>query len=178
MKRLSKGFTLIELLIVLVIMGAMAAMVSPALSRTLTSLKLQTATRKVAATLRYARTQAVARAVTYQAVFNFDERQVTVSPVEEEGKESEEEVELETEGGEEKPQKKERPKVYSLPEEVKFLEIVAQEEVIGSGEAKIVFHANGGSEGGEVVLSDEEEKRRYRIVVHFLTGAVELKEKG
>jgi type II secretion system protein H len=178
MKRHSNGFTLIELLIVLVIIGIMAAMVSPAISRTLASLKLQTATRKVAAVLRYARTQAVARAVTYQAVFSFDERQITVSPAEDESEESAGGETLEVKAGEENLKEHEKPKVYVLPDEVKFLEIVAGEEEVGSGEATITFHTNGGSEGGEIVLSDEGEKRQYRIVVHFLTGAVELKEKS
>jgi general secretion pathway protein H len=178
LKRGSHGFTLIELLIVLIIVSVMAAMVSPAISRTLSSLKLQTATRKVAAALRYARTQAVSKAVPYQAVFNFDQRQVSISPAE-----SGNEVEGEEETGEVKeekpnPQEKEKPMVYNLPEEVKFLEIAAGEEEVSSGEATITFHANGGSEGGEIILSDTEEKRQYRITVHFLTGAVVLKEQG
>ncbi|HUT85120.1 MAG TPA: prepilin-type N-terminal cleavage/methylation domain-containing protein, partial [Thermodesulfobacteriota bacterium] len=82
MKWHSKGFTLIELIIVLVIVSIMAAMVSPTISRSLASLQLKTAARKVAAALRYARTQAIAQAEDYQAVFSFDERQVTISPAE------------------------------------------------------------------------------------------------
>ena len=177
MKYHPKGFTLIELIIVLVIVSIMAAMVSPAISRSLASLQLKTAARKVAAALRYARTQAIARAEDYQAVFSFDERQVTISPAESEGEESGEEKALPEAEGAQKPQEQEKPKVYTLPEEVKFLELVAGEEEVNSGSATITFRPNGSSEGGEVILSDAAEKREYRIVVSFLTGAVEVKEK-
>ena len=177
MKYHPKGFTLIELIIVLVIVSIMAAMVSPTISRSLASLQLKTAARKVAAALRYARTQAVAQAKDYQAVFSFDEREVTVSPAESEGEESGEEKALPEEGGTQQSQEQEKPKVYTLPEEVKFLEFVAGEEEVNSGSTTITFRPNGSSDGGEVVLSDEAEKREYRIVVSFLTGAVEVKEK-
>ena len=177
MKWHSKGFTLIELIVVLVIVSIMAAMVSPTISRSISSFKLKTATRKVAAALRYARSQAVSRAEAYQAVFSLDENQVTVSPVEDQGEKSEggegsegEEV------GKQNGNRPDKPKVYTLPDEVKFCKVIIDEEEITSGDATITFNVNGGSEGGEVFLSDEEEKRGYGIRVNFLTGAVEIEE--
>jgi general secretion pathway protein H len=173
----NKGFTLIELLIVLVIVGLMAAMVSPTISRSLSSLTLKTAARKVAAALRYARSQAITKAEVYQAVFNLEGKQVTISPVEDEGEQAEEGEKLQGEEEEQKSDEREKPKVYTLPDEVKFLEVVAGEEEVFSGDATITFHPNGGSEGGQIIISDEEEKREYRILVNFLTGAVEIEEK-
>lgn len=101
-----------------------------------------------------------------------------MSPVPEEGEESAGGKTSASEEMGQNPQAQEKPRVYVLPDEVKFLEVVTGKEGIDSGEAVIVFHANGGSDGGEIVLSDKGEKRKHGITVHFLTGAVKLEEKS
>ena len=179
MKRDSRGFTLVELLIVLVIVGLMTAMITPTIGRTLTNLKLKTAAKKIAAALRYARSQAITRSEAYQAVFSLKEKQVTVLP-----EESEEDAlkAMQPPGGEDGSKQnymqKDKAKVYALPDEVKFQKVIAGEEDITSGNAVITFRTNGGSGGGEVVLCDEGEKRFLRILVNLLTGAVTIEEKN
>ncbi len=123
--RRGNGFTLIELILVLVIMGLLTALVTPAIT-SLTGLKLKTAARKVAAGLRYARSQAVATGSDYQVVFNLEKGEMTVEPLEEEpyynredvaqgygGKEEEETIEEE-----DFPKKVKKKKTYTIPKEV------------------------------------------------------------
>ena len=71
------GFTLIELILVLVIIGFLTSLVAPAITST-TGLRLKTTTKKVAAGLRFARSQAVISGSTYRATFDLDKGQVTV----------------------------------------------------------------------------------------------------
>ena len=53
------GFTLVELLVVLVIISLMLALVGTSISRNVTGAEMRTAAHKVAANLRYTRTQAI-----------------------------------------------------------------------------------------------------------------------
>ena len=72
-----KGFTLIELILVLVIIGFLTSLVAPAIT-SLTGLKLKTAVRRVAAGLRYARSQAVTTGSDYQVIFNLEKGEITI----------------------------------------------------------------------------------------------------
>ena len=53
------GFTLVELLVVLVIAAFALAMVGTSISRSISGAEMRTAARKVTASLRYTRTQAI-----------------------------------------------------------------------------------------------------------------------
>jgi len=185
----SAGFTLIELILVLVIMGLLTALVTPAIT-SLTGLKLKTAARKVAAGLRYARSQAVATGSDYQVVFNLEEGEMTIEPLEEEEETyySREDIEQEEYGrkGEEEaieeedfPKKVKKKKTYTIPEEVTLAKVIIEGEEIteddDEGETWIDFYPNGSCSGGEIFLADERE-RTYRIALNFLTGIVEITE--
>ena len=74
------GFTLIELILVLVIIGFLTSLVAPAITST-TGLRLKTTTKRVAAGLRFARSQAVISGSTYRATFDLDNGQVTVESI-------------------------------------------------------------------------------------------------
>ena len=179
--RRSRGFTLLELILVLVIMGFLTSLVAPAIT-SLAGLKLKTAARKVAAGLRYARSQAVTSGCDYQVVFDFEKREMMVERLEEEVfyKEGERE-ESEDPGvrgesrfeGKVRPSTMERQKTFTLPKEVMLSKVVVEDEEITEDEAIINFYPNGSCSGGEVFLADERE-REYRIDLDFLTGVVTI----
>lgn len=54
-----RGFTLTELMVVVAIMGSLAAVATPSVSRWLTSIRLESATRDIASTLQLARVKAI-----------------------------------------------------------------------------------------------------------------------
>ncbi len=187
--RRGDGFTLIELILVLVIMGLLTALVTPAIT-SLTGLKLKTAARKVAAGLRYARSQAVATGSDYQVVFNLEKGEMTIESLKEEEEpyynredaEQEEyggKVEEETVEEEDVPKKVKKKKTYIIPEEVTLAKVIVEGEEIteddDEGETWIDFYPNGSCSGGEIFLTDERE-RTYRIALNFLTGIVEITE--
>ena len=71
------GFTLIELILVLVIIGFLTSLVAPAITST-TGLRLKTTTKRIAAALRFARSQAVISGSNYRATFDLEKGEVTV----------------------------------------------------------------------------------------------------
>jgi len=182
----NKGFTLIELVLVLVIMGLLTSLVAPAIT-SLTGLKLKTAARRIAAGLRYARSQAVTTGNDYQVVFNLGKGEVTVECLEKEEEPYGGYAEQgESKGGEEEgadeeeevlPQRVERKKTYTVPKEIKLAKVIVDGEEITEGDEEeetwIDFYSNGSCSGGEIFLADEKE-RTCRIELNFLTGIVKI----
>ncbi len=78
-RRSTSGFTLLELIVVLVIIGLMSTLVVPKLMGPLSNLNLKTASQKISASLRYARSQAASEKVTYVALFDFDKNRLVIS---------------------------------------------------------------------------------------------------
>jgi len=178
-----KGFTLIELILVLVIVGFLTSLVAPAIT-SLTGLKLKTATRKMAAGLRYARSQAVTTGSEYQVVFDMGKGEMIIESLEEEEKpysysddyEDGEEEELNGEEEEDDSAKRiKKRKTYMIPKEVKLARVVIDGEEITEDQAWIGFYPNGSCSGGEIFLMDEKE-REYRIALEFITGVVKITE--
>lgn len=173
------GFTLIELILVLVIIGFLTALVAPAIT-SLTGLKLKTTTRKMAAGLRYARSQAVATGSDYQVVFDMEKGEMIIESLQEEekpyGGDYKDGVEEESTGEEEEDdsaKRMERRKTYTIPKDVKLAKVVIDGEEITEDQAWIDFYPNGSCSGGEIFLMDEKE-RAYRIALEFLTGVVTI----
>lgn len=180
-----KGFTLIELILVLVIMGLLTSLVAPAIT-SLAGLKLKTAARRIAAGLRYARSQAVTTGSDYQVVFNLEKGEVTVESLQEEESYRGDGEQKESQGNEKEdvseeesaPQKIKRKKTYKVPKEVKIAKVIVEGVEITEDddeEVWIDFYPNGSCSGGEIYLTNERE-RVYRIVLNFLTGIVEITE--
>ena len=179
------GFTLIELILVLVIIGFLTALVTPAIT-SMTGLKLKGAARRTAAGLRYARSQAIATGCDYQVVFNFEKGEMSIEPLEErevfQGADTEWEA-YDSDGDadeeEDESQKVKGKKTYIFPQEVKLASVTVDEEEItedDESEAWIDFYPNGSCSGGEIFLMDERE-RGYWIVLNFLTGIVQITER-
>lgn len=180
-----KGFTLIELILVLVIMGLLTSLVAPAIT-SLAGLKIKTAARRIAAGLRYARSQAVTTGSDYQVVFNLEKGEVTVESLQEEESYRGDGEQKESQGNEKEdvseeesaPQKIKRKKTYKVPKEVKIAKVIVEGVEITEDddeEVWIDFYPNGSCSGGEIYLTNERE-RVYRIVLNFLTGIVEITE--
>jgi general secretion pathway protein H len=77
-RRNHRGFTLLELIVVLVIISLMSALVVPKLAGPMSNLDLKTASQKISASLRYARSRAASEKTTYAAVFDFDKNRLVV----------------------------------------------------------------------------------------------------
>lgn len=172
-----RGFTLIELILVLVMSAFLYSLVAPAITST-TGLRLKTTVRRLAAGLRFARSQAVITGKTYQVLFDLDNGAVAIEPVEKEtpyarGEQGEEAGDTgEEDTGEERRQEK---KNYTMPEDVTLAKVLLDGEEISEGQAWIEFYPNGSCSGGDVFVMDTAE-RTYRIGLEFLTGIVTIRE--
>jgi general secretion pathway protein H len=175
-----KGFTLIELILVLVIIGFLTALVAPAIT-SLTGLKLKTTARRMAAGLRYARSQAVTTGGDYQVTFNIEKGEMIIESLKEKEEryyrdEDGEEEEYDGEGEDEDlPKRIKERKTYTMPKQVKLARVVIDGEEFTEEEVWIDFYPNGSCSGGEIFLMDEKE-REYRIALEFLTGIVKITE--
>jgi general secretion pathway protein H len=157
----AKGFTLIELVIVLVLMSLSIALVTPSLSRISGTLELKAAAKKIAAVLRYCRSEAVQKGKVQQVFFDNDRREIRI-----EGAES-------PEGKKEEPKRSAPPRAFPIPGGIRIKEVKTGSAQT-PGEIPVVeFYPNGGSNGASIVLERENQKG-LRITVHFLTGVVEV----
>lgn len=161
------GFTLIELLVVLVIISIMAGFVVPRIAGSMSNMNLRTASKKIAASLRFARSQAISESKTYVALFDLDGNRVMIrsglTP-------AEEDKEKNAVVGD---QVSRQPKYYELPEKVRLEKGISTDGEIDSGLFQIIFFPTGGSSGGELVLGNNR-GYRYEVKVDFITGTVRL----
>ena len=172
-----RGFTLLELLVVLVIISLMSVLVVPQLTGSLAKTNLQTASKKISASLRYARSRAASEKITYVAIFDFEKDRLSIMTGRTgmtgmTGQEAQtgETIEQDLGDGEEPVI---RSKSYDLPDGVKLEKAVSGENEIDSGLFQIVFFPTGSSSGGDVILTNDRGKR-YKISVDFITGIVRL----
>jgi general secretion pathway protein H len=172
------GFTLIELILVLVIIGFLTSLVAPAITSR-TGLRLKTTVKKVAAGLRFARSQAVVSGTNYRATLDLENGEITIESLAQEDPyqrgtwRADEEQDFN-----EEPSSTQRPpekKVFSLPPDVTIAQVVLNGEEIYEGIAEIEFFPNGSCSGGDIFLMDTKE-RFYRISLEFLTGIVKIRE--
>jgi general secretion pathway protein H len=158
-----KGFSLIELIVVLLIISLSISLVTPSLSRFSRTIELKAAAKKVSGILRYYRSEAVNKGQVYQVLFDSDLREVRVQSMEL----------TEEKAGAEKKEGESPQKIYFLPEGVHIKEIKVESPQYSSDLPTIEFYPNGGSNGGTIFL-DSEDRKGYRIKIHFLTGMVEV----
>jgi general secretion pathway protein H len=161
----NRGFTLLELVIVLTLVSLSVSLVAPAFSRFSKAIELKVAVKKVSGILRYYRSEAVQRGKVYQVLFNPDLREVRVQAVESAGDQEGKEKEGETG----------RQKKYPLPEGVQMKEVEVASPQYPADLPVIEFYPSGGSNGGSLLL-EQPDYKRYRIIVHFITGMVQVGE--
>lgn len=159
---MKKGFTLIELLVVLVLISLVTALVAPRLTSPLGNLQLKTAVKKVAGSLRYARSLAASEKENRVCVFDFENQKLTIYS---ESNPSDGNDSNAPEGG--------RGITYVLPKGVSLKQAYAGETAVDTGLFKVVFFASGSSSGGDIVLEGEN-GRAMLIHIDFITGMVEI----
>lgn len=140
-----RGFTLIELLVVLGILTLLMTVVPPLFSGTLDDLKVRSAARDLAATLRLARSTAVSSG--RETIFSVDvnEKKFAVNN---------------------------RNKRFALPRDTAIALTTARTEQISESSGAIRFFPDGSSTGGRLTL--EHGARIYRIDVNWITGKVAM----
>lgn len=141
----SQGFTLIELVVVLVIAGAITAVVPPLIANAFPGIQLKGAARELGAAMRYARNHALTSRKESVVTVDAESRRVSVT-----GKE----------GG------------FSLPEALDIKMLTAESESSGERTGAIRFFPQGGSTGGRITLAFNE--RSYSVDVDWLTGQVRV----
>jgi general secretion pathway protein H len=172
-----RGFTLIELILVLVIIGFLTSLVAPAITSS-TGLRLKTTVRRLAAGLRFARSQAVITGNTYQAILDIENGAMAIEPIEKETPYARgENEEGSWDEGEERGagQQRQEKKIYTMPENITLAKVLLDGEEISEGQVWIEFYPNGSCSGGDVFVMDTKE-RTYRIALEFLTGIVTIRE--
>jgi general secretion pathway protein H len=155
-----RGFSFIELIVVLVLLSLSIALIAPSLSRFSKSVELKAAAKKVAAILRYSRSEAINKGKVYQVIFDSDLMVVKVQAVE-----SEDEEEQKEKAGED------IEKSYALPADIQMKELKVESTQYPSDLPAIEFYPNGGSNGGDILL-DTPSQKGYKIKINFLTGTV------
>jgi type II secretion system protein H len=148
----NKGFSLIELVIVMVIVGLSITLVTPYLSRFSKTIELKAATKKISGILRYYRSEAIQQGKVHQVLFDPNLREVRIQSLE---------------STEEKVVKNK----YPLPAGVQIKEMNIPAPQYPEDFPAIEFYPSGGSNGGSILL-DMQDRKGFRISVHFLTGMV------
>ena len=159
------GFTLLELLVVLVIISVMVAFVGPRLAGSITNMNLKAVSKRIAASLRYARSQAISESRPYEAVFDLDKHLMIIR--------SSQTAQEDDQQGEGTEPVSRPPKSYKLPDDVRLEKAIWKDQEGDSGLFRILFVSNGGSSGGELLLRNDR-GHRYRITVDVITGTVRV----
>jgi len=142
----SRGFSLIEIVAVIVLMALVFAMVSLSFSRSLSSAKVQAASRNLVAALRYTRGQAIVRGKSTTLELDVENNRYMVPG----------------------------PRVVNLPPNMRMTMLTADNEQTGRGSGRIRFFPDGASTGGHISVFQGD--LEWRINVDWLTGAVTREE--
>ena len=161
------GFTLFELLVVVLIIGLISALVVPRMAASLPGVQLKSTARAVAASLRYARSQAVFESIPYVAIFDNNQRLLAVEPMEKPVDTAElDRFRAILDGSP-------LDKVYALPDGIEWAAFNNSDAAQDGDVFPILFFPRGDSTGGKVVLKNVRRKQ-YAIAVDTITGSVEI----
>ena len=144
--RLTSGFTLIELVAVVALIGIALSVISLSFSKSMSSAKVQAASRDLVAALRYTRGQAIVKGK--QTALDLDMQNNTF-------------------------QAPGRP-LMKLPAEMHMTLLTAESEQTSKTSGRIRFFADGASTGGHVSIFAGQ--REWRVNVSWLTGQVTREE--
>ena len=163
-----RGFSLLEIVVVLVLLSLSVALIAPTLSRFSASIQIKAVAKRVAAILRYCRSQAIYKGKVYQAIFDSNLMLVKVQSIDLEDQ-------RETEDKQAKEDKAVQ-KTYPLPAGIQMKELNTESTQYPSDDLPAFeFYPNGGANGGEILL-DTQTQKGYKIKVNFLTGSVVIEK--
>ncbi|HOP48422.1 MAG TPA: GspH/FimT family pseudopilin [Desulfobacteraceae bacterium] len=165
---MKQGFSLLELLVVMMIIALGYSFVGPRIIGPMSNLNLKTASKKISASLRYARSRATSENRNFRVLFDFDKNRIVITGRELTENNTEITSEENTEGNS-------GDKIYSLPDGVILEKAISDDSETVSGIFEVAFFSTGGSSGGEIILKNDKENR-YRISVGFITGTIHLVE--
>ncbi|MFH0925500.1 MAG: prepilin-type N-terminal cleavage/methylation domain-containing protein [bacterium] len=180
-----KGFTLIEIMVVIAIMALIMGMAIRPVFKSLSKIKARTAVKQLAATLRYARSQAVAFKKVYQVAVNLEEESYWVvkakkkedTSIDDKEMGTAEEIQGEEEVSQER-QKKEFIEIIKFPEEIEIKSFwVDKENELTDGMIFISFYPLGNSSGGKIIIG-KEDKETYKIVIDPIVGRAKIGDAG
>ena len=153
----SKGFTLLELVIVLIIISLLALLITPNLTKTLSHMEAKGAAKRIAAILRYCRSDAINKRRVNLVSFDTASNLVSVYSIDEDEAEPK------------------AQRFYPLPGGVKMEKIEVGKTLFDSSVPTFEFYRNGGSNGGTVSIQGER-GQAYSVRVEMLTGGVKVGE--
>lgn len=142
------GFTLFEIIIVLVILGAAAAIVVPSFVGGLGGIQLETVTRDLITCMKKARSDAVAQQKTFRILLKTNPNGAARYSLADEFQ---------------KPIKD-----FDLPKGITFVERQIDREINEEGQV-VSFYSNGRSSGGSIVVKNSK-GRKIRVEVDPITG--------
>lgn len=143
--RRQAGFTLIELLVVTLIMVMAYSLAGPLVSTGVSGTELKASARQLAAGLRKARSEAIARRHETALTVDLQERRFQLS-------------------GDQR--------IYRLPGNIEVKLFTAQSELVNQNTGAIRFYPDGGSTGGRITVAAQ--GRKYDVDVNWLTGQVAI----
>jgi len=146
----TRGFTFVEMMVVLAIIGMAAAVVVPAIDAGLDSREVRRATRQIAATMHYLRTEAMASGRMHR---------MRIKP-------SENTIEAD-----------DRSRWAVLTDRAR-IERVEGGAVSGDGTVEILFYANGSTSGADIVVASRRDRfgNRLHLVLDPLVGTVRVED--
>lgn len=139
------GFTLVELLVATVIMVMAYTLAAPLISSGVAGTELKASARQLAAGLRKARSEAIARRHESTLTVDVEGRQFQLSG---------------------------DPRVYRMSKGIEVKLFTAQSELVSASTGSIRFFPDGGSTGGRVTVAARD--RTYAVDVNWLTGQVAI----
>ena len=150
------GFTLLELLIVMALLGVLTAVVYPSIGRGMSTLRLRTASRQIAAAIRLARSKALREQQTYFLQFDVRKGRVDLSS---------EDLKYQ--------------RSFSLPEGIVFRRVASSGEDNGldSTDRAYYFAPNGLGENIEVRIANSH-GRQMRIIQSSMVHSPKIEEGG
>jgi len=144
LKSRTRGFTMIELIAVIVLIGIVAVVAGVSFAKSLSSAKIQAASRDLVAALRYTRGQAIVKGQQKVLELNLEKNSYQAP-----GKGS-----------------------VDLPKDMGLRLTTAQQELTSESSGGIRFFPDGSSTGGNIAVVLGE--REWKINVGWLTGEITL----
>jgi general secretion pathway protein H len=141
-----RGFSLIEMIAVIVLIALVFAMVTFSFSKSMSSAKVQAASRGLVAALRYTRGQAIVKGKSTSLELDIENNRYMVPG----------------------------PRVVELPKTMRMTLLTASNEQTGQNSGRIRFFPDGASTGGHISVFQGDNE--WRINVDWLTGGITREE--